>query len=125
MLSVARSAARRVRPSREVVIAWRARVDETFVEGALERVTQVARSDIEHRLANHEPLDAGFSAAHYLVLTGDRCWSDDDHDRILGAWRDAAVAEERAGRWTQSVNQFGAGHTCASSRTTTAPPMRR
>lgn len=60
-------------------------LEQEFGTGVVGRYAAVAAEDARQRLAARHYLRAAFSAAHYVVLTGDRAWSDEDHERMAGA----------------------------------------
>lgn len=72
--------------------------DRRFGAGSFRRVKHAAMWEVVTCLGDGRFLEAGFSAAHSLVLGNVPSWSDDDHQRMLVAWQAEFEKERQNGR---------------------------
>ncbi len=85
-------------------------VDDAFGDGTFGRLSTAASRDVAARLDENQPIDAVFSAAHYLALGHAPEWSRQNHRRMGEAERVATDDDRRNGQMRR------AGSRCAYLR---------
>jgi hypothetical protein len=85
-------------------------VDDAFGDGTFGRLSTAASRDVAARLDENQPIDAVFSAAHYLALGHAPEWSRQNHQRMGEAERAATDDDRRNGQMRK------AGSRCAYLR---------
>ena len=82
-------------------------LDELFGEGTLKTLALATAEDAKAHLAAGHPLRAAFSAAHCIQISGQRGWSDAEHERMAAALKEDVQARLKSADDTTAAWRAG------------------